>query len=186
MTIDEPGNTDVWVVDLARETLTRMTFDEADDLHPTWTPDGEQLVFASRRAESTQLFKMPADGTGAVQPLREGSEEAMPTSFSPDGRQLVLERRSGDGGRGLALVALEGAETMEPLLDTEFAEGNPEISPDGQWIAYESDESGRFEVYIRPFPAVDEGTWVVPETAERDHCGRRTDGSCSLSRPEDY
>ena len=161
VTIVEPDNTDLWVVDVGRETLTRLTFDEADDLHPVWTPDGRQLVFASRRAESTQMSTTAADGTGTVEPLIEGTDEAFPASFSPDGRQLVVEERSRDRGHGLALLEMERTEALEPLLDTEFAERNPEISPDGRWIAYESDESGRFEVYIRPFPAVDEGKWII-------------------------
>ena len=165
VTIAEPGNTDVWVVDLARETQTRLTFDEADDLHPAWTPDGGQLVFASQRAESTQLFTTAADGTGTVQPLIDGSDALVPTSFSfsPDGQQLVVETRS-NRGRGLARLEMDGSEALEPLLDTEFAEGNPEVSPDGRWIAYESDESGRFEVYVRPFPAVNDGKWIVSTT----------------------
>jgi Tol biopolymer transport system component len=161
VTIAEPGNTDVWIVDPERETLTRMTFDEADDLYPAWTPDGDQLVFASQRAESVQLFTTAAGETGTAQPLIEASIATVPASFSSDGRQLVVEERAGGRGRGLALLGMEGAEALEPLLDTEFAEGNPAISPDGRWIAYESDESGRFEVYVRPFPAVDEGKWVI-------------------------
>ena len=161
LNIVDPENTDVWVLDLRRETTTRLTFDAAHDLRPVWTPDGQQVIFASRREGAAQLFAKSADGTGDVERLTHSETELVRHSISPDGRLLVVEERSSDTGTNLALLSLEGDAEMQPLLRTEFTERNAEVSPDGRWIAYESNASGRFEVYVQPFPELDDGKWMV-------------------------
>ena len=146
---------DLWIYDLSRDTLTRLTFDEGLDQRPLWTPDGSRVVFQSSREEGG-LFWKAADGTGDVERLLESSEFTVPESWSADGR-LLFTQNPGDIG----VLTVEGERTMELLLDTEFVEASPAISPDGRWIAYESNESGQVEVYVRPFPDVDTGKWQV-------------------------
>ena len=152
--VSTDGNSDIWTYDLARGTLTRLTFDEATDRAPVWTPDGARVVFQSDR-DGGGLFSKAADGTGAVERLVEFSGVIGPGSWSADGRLLV--NRSGD----IAVLSVEGDRTLDLLLDTEFNEGSASISPNGRWLAYRSDESGQDEVYVRPFPDVDDGKWQV-------------------------
>ena len=170
---------DIWIWDFARETLTRLTFDPRVDSHPAWTPDGQRLVFRSARSGPSNLFWQAADGTGPVERLTENqNSEQFPGAFSPDGTRLVFREETTTSGADLMVLALEsGLRTpppsqgvggrssttgdVRPLVRTSFNELNGEISPDGQWLAYESDESGREEVYVRPFPDVDRGRWQI-------------------------
>ena len=162
--VDTSGeeNDDVWIYHLARNTLTRLTFDAAVDDAPLWTPDGSRVVFQSAR-EGGGLFWKAADGTGEVERLLEQSDSPQPHSWSADGR-LVFDLASGEIG----VVAVEGDRTMELVLDTEFLERQPAISPDGRWMAYFSNESGQNEVYVRPFPNVDDGKWQVSGSGGRE------------------
>ena len=155
--VDTPGedNPDVWIYDLARKTLTRLTFDEAFDGFPLWTPDGSRVVFQSLR-EGGGLFWKAADGTGEVERLLESSDAPRPYGWSADGR-LVFEQNPGDIG----VLTVDGDRTMELVIDTEFLEREPAMSPDGRWIAYRSNESGQAEIYVRPFPNLDDGKWQV-------------------------
>jgi len=105
-----------------------------------------------------------ADGTGAVEALTEGtarSTSQVPGSFSPDGTRLVLREITPKTGYDISLLTLETPRRTTPLVQTAFTEYNPEISPDGRWLTYESNESGQFEVYVRPFPDVAAGRWQV-------------------------
>ena len=147
---------DIWIWDFARETLTRLTFAPGWDLNPVWTPDGRQVAFASDRDGTPHLYLKAADGAGAVERLTESENDQYPYAFTPDGRQLVfLEMQNLD----LVVLSLEGS--PEPLLATEFSERNGEISPDGLWLAYESNASGQYEIYVRPFPNVEDGQWLI-------------------------
>ena len=148
-------NSDVWIYDLVRDTQTRLTFDPATEFSPLWTPDGQRVAFGSAEGMSWKA----ADGTGEVEPLVENPINHAPLAFSPDGTVLVFEDRR--LGRDLAMLSLEGERTSTLLLNTEFTERNAALSPDGRWMAYESDESGQFEIYVRPFPDVNDGKWQV-------------------------
>ncbi len=158
---------DLWIYDLLRDTSTRLTFDPARERFPRWTPDGQRVAFGSAEG----MFWKSADGTGEVEPLAAPSNEQdadlaalqqeglRPEAFSPDGTVLVFQDLS--QGRDLGMMSLEGERVSTLLLDTEFQERNAEISPDGRYLVYESDESGQFEVYVRPFPDVNDGKWQV-------------------------
>jgi serine/threonine-protein kinase len=152
---------DIWIWDLTRETLTRLTFDSRLDRMPLWTPDGRRIVFSSQRGGGDNLFWQAADGTGPVERLTESPNAQFPTSFSPDGTRLVFRDQTPDGASDIGVLALEGEPRATPLMQTAYAEWNPELSPDGRWIAYQSNESGREEIYVRPFPKVEAGRWQV-------------------------
>ena len=152
---------DIWIWDLARETLTRLTFDPQPDTHPVWTPDGKRMVFSSMRQGPRNLFWQAADGSGAVERLTESPNEHFATAFSPDAKQLVLREETATSGADVMALALDGTRTIRPLVTTTFNELNGEVSPDGRWLAYDSNESGRAEIYVRPFPDVDRGRWQV-------------------------
>ena len=145
-------NTDIWIWDLNRERLTQLTFDEGLDDFPLWTPDSERVVFRSTR-DAGGLFWQAADGTGQVERIKEGL--ARPYAWAADGR-LVFDQEADIG-----VLTMEGERTVELLLDTEFNETHPALSPDGRWLAYLSDETGEPRIYVKPFPNVNGGLWNV-------------------------
>jgi serine/threonine-protein kinase len=152
---------DIWVWELTRQTLTRFTFDPSQDIYPLWTPDGRRIVFASNPAAAHNLFAQSADGTGEVERLTESPYQQFPYAFSPDGRRLLLRQQNPSTGIDLHILALEGQRANEALLATPFSESNGELSSDGRWLAYQSNESGQDEIYVRPFPDVNAGRWQV-------------------------
>lgn len=153
--VRDAENTDVWLYDLMRNTSTRLTFDPAAELFPAWTPDGARVAFGSPGAP---MSWKAADGTGDVEPLGERNNQ-YPQAFTPDGTTVVFEQRG--AGMDLGMLSLDGKRTSTILLDSEFAERNAALSRDGRWLAYQSNESGRFEVYVRPFPDVNAGRWQI-------------------------
>ena len=159
---DEPQD-DVWIYDLERKMFTRLTFDPANDSRPIWTPDGLRVVFASNRdGAQDNLYWKAVDGTGQVERLTTSPNFQWPSSFSPDGKKLVFVGGVIDGSSlNLYVLSMVGEPAAQPLLRTQFNENNPAISPDGRWIAYDSNESGRNEIYVRPFPNVEEGKWQI-------------------------
>jgi hypothetical protein len=161
---------DVWIWTFARETLTRLTFGSGLDRYSVWTPDGKRIVFTSEVETGTSnLFWQAADGTGSAERLTESPNTQFPMSFSPDGRFLLFYQTAvgaGPGagsGAGADLMVLEMGDQRRarPLIQTTYVEMNAEVSPDGRWVAYQSDESGREEIYVRPFPDVNGGRWQV-------------------------
>jgi serine/threonine-protein kinase len=153
---------DIWIWDFARETLRRLTTDPNVDFAPIWTRDGRRIVFSSSRVSPNTLFVQAADGTGGTERLTEGTETHVPNAFSPDGRRLIFRADSGTAtGQDLRMLVLDGEPRIMPLIQSPFNERNAEISPDGKWIAFQSNESGADEVYVRPFPDVESGRWQV-------------------------
>ncbi len=155
--VEGSDGADVWIWHLVRETPTRLTFDAGVDRNPIWTPDGARVVFSSGR-EGGGLFWKAADGTGAVERLLE-HPFAAPYAWTADGR-LIFDMGRGNP-RDLGVLALEGNRTADVLLDMEFDEVRPALSPGGRWLAYVSNESGQNAIYVRPFPNVDDGKWQV-------------------------
>jgi serine/threonine-protein kinase len=151
---------DIWVFEFARKTLTRLTTDPRIDGFPIWTPDGKRMIFESNRTGTFNVYMQAADGPGAVEQLTKSTNQLWPFSLSPDGTRLVIH--SGSPGAGdLDLLPLDGKSQPVPLMRTPFNEDHAEISPDGRWLAYQSDESGQPEVHVRPFPDVNAGHWQV-------------------------
>jgi serine/threonine-protein kinase len=152
---------DLWLWDLGRTTLTRLTFTPGLDVVQVWTPDSRRLIFTSERAGVRNLFWQAADGSGAVERLTESPNTQYPTAVSPDGRNLIFAEETPRTDADVMMIELEGARRVTPLVHSPFTERNGIISPDGRWLAYEANDSGRFEIYVRPFPDVDSGHWQV-------------------------
>ena len=155
---------DIWVWDFFRATLTRLTFDPGVENYPVWTPDGRRVAFGSETSEtkgSQAVFWKPADGAGAIEQLVANPDALVPTTFSPDGIRLVVRQQRPGMGDDLSVLSMEGERRLQPLIQTPFFESNADISPDGRWLAYQSNESGQAEVYVRPFPQVEGGRWQV-------------------------
>ena len=145
---------DVWLWDLTRATLTRVTSGAGVDNYPLWTPDGRRLIFSSQRTGVMNLFWQAADGAGAVERLTENSDAQTATGISPDGRSLIFTEVARATGEDVMRMTLDGTRAVAPLVQSGFAERNGVVSPDGHWLAYEANDSGRFEVFVRPFPNV--------------------------------
>jgi serine/threonine protein kinase/Tol biopolymer transport system component len=154
----DAGNRDVWVMDLVRGGWTRLTFDPAGDASPIWSADGRSVMYQSVRESPMSIFEIPASGVG--DPRLVLRDAGVPLSTSHDGRFLLYQRQEPKTGTDLWALPLGDERKPVPLAQTTFDERGGDFSPDGRWIAYESNESGRFEIYIRSFPA--EGSkWPV-------------------------
>jgi len=149
---------DVWIWSFSHKTLTRLTFGESLEFGPVWTPDGRRVIFSSGRVHPYNLFWQPADGTGSVERLTKSQYPEIPHSVSRDG-VLVFGRGAQTGT--LMRMPLQGERRVEAMLQTASAEGSSEISPNGGWLTYQSNESGRDEIYVRPFPNVNDGSWQI-------------------------
>jgi serine/threonine-protein kinase len=152
---------DIWIWTIGRDTIARLTFDPALDQFPVWTPDGRRIVFGSDRTSNGQanLYVQNADGSGSNERLTESPNQQFPMSVAPDGKQLVY--RESAPSLDLMLLPFDQPKQGRALVNTSFAEQNGEVSPDGRWLAYQSNESGRFEIYVRPFPNVEAGRWQI-------------------------
>jgi serine/threonine protein kinase len=154
------GASDVYVHDVLSGTLQKLTTGATQDARPIWSPTGGGVAFASDRGSALNLYWQRADGTGGAYPLTESSQSQRPGSWSPDGRYLAYEQENGETKLDLMIVPMEGndvtgwkAGTPIEFLKTPAVEADPMFSPDGRWIAYVSNESGRaLDVYVRPFP----------------------------------
>jgi len=154
----DPPVGDIWIHDFISRNTTRLTFATVAEAHPAWTPDGTGVVFFSippNAVAKGSIELKTAAGTGDVIRLVE-STNPVPQAFSPDGQILIYS-----DARDIYMLQLEGDPTSKPILTTPALESGAYISPDGQWLAYASDESGRPEIYVRPFPNVDDGRWQV-------------------------
>jgi serine/threonine protein kinase/dipeptidyl aminopeptidase/acylaminoacyl peptidase len=166
LTVYAGDKRDIWIWDIVRETLTRLTFDGISST-PLWTPDGKRIAFAKSAVTAgvrANVYWKAADGTGEEEKL--GSAQGsmpFPSSWSGDGNTLALFESNVDGGTGydIGTLSMKGNHEWKPLLNQKYAEFQPKISPDGKWMAYASNESGQLEIYVRPFPEVNKGRWQV-------------------------
>ncbi|MHC4541075.1 MAG: protein kinase domain-containing protein, partial [Planctomycetota bacterium] len=142
----------VYIYDVASGTGTKLTL-EGENGYPIWTLDGKRVIFSRHRKADKQwdILWALADGSGEAELLCSGKSVLAPCSLSSDGKLLALTR----GHNELCVLPLEGPRELEPLLETEFMENQPNFSPDDRWIAYKSDRNGGHQVYVRPYPAMD-------------------------------
>jgi len=157
--VDIPGpNRDVWIWSAARPAPVRLTSGAAEDMLPVWGPDGHRVFFASQRNGNFDIYSQAADGATPERVEYAGPGSQMPNNFTPDGTRLIVN----ENFRDLSVLTLGPPARVEPLLASDFNEWVGELSPDGKWLAYESNESGeRFEIFVRPFPGVSERRLTV-------------------------
>ena len=152
LTIETEAEADVAIYEMDRGTLTPVTF-EGRNLQPVWSPDGSRLVFASDRGGGAfNLYLLQADGSGNAERLTTSENTQIPFSWSPDGRFVTYVERDPNTRHDVWMVSVEGERTPEPLIQTPFSEDKPAFSPDGRWLAYSTDQTGRDEIWVRPFP----------------------------------
>ena len=144
-------NSDIWLFDLQAGNLSRFTFDPAQDFSGIWSPDGNRIAFCSNRTGVFDLYQKNVNGAGGDVLLLATPEQKAPTDWSADGKFLLY--RSLNPKTSFDIWALSMADGKPyPVLETDHEERDAQFSPDGKWIAYQSNESGRFEIYVRPFP----------------------------------
>jgi len=144
-------NRDLWVHDLDRGTTSRLTYGN-NDSNPVWSPDGKRIAYSSGLPKPN-LFWKPADGSEAEERLVTSANDQFPSSFSPDGKLLAYFEFDPVTGADIWVLPLEGDRKPLPFLKTPFSESYPVFSPDGKWIAYESNESGKYEIFVQSFPS---------------------------------
>jgi serine/threonine-protein kinase len=173
------GNSDIWIYEWARDTLTRLTSDPGQDGHPVWTPDGRRIVFASTRGDKStpNLYWQRADGTGEAQRLTESTNAQVPGSWHPSGKFVAF-----DENFKVMILPIDGNEasgwkpgTPYPFSDGSFKATDPMFSPDGRWLAYMSEEAGTIDVFVRPFPGpggkwrISSGSGLTPTWSRTGH-----------------
>ena len=163
---------DIWIWDFRRQTLTPLTFSTTLDMNPVWTPDGKRVVWAAVGGTGTpNIFWQAADGTGAPERITRSGNPQFPSAVTRDGTRLLLfESGAGTLQMDVRMVPLLTApntgttSTSTPLVSTKANETAGEVSPDGRWIAYQSDKSGTAQIYVSPFPNTDGGLWQISDT----------------------
>jgi Tol biopolymer transport system component len=172
--INDGRRRDIWVFEWERDTLTRLTFGGEQNGYPVWTPDGHRIVYSSQEKGGVfNLWWIRADGAGDAQRLAESKNVQYAGSWRRDGKVLAFNQFDPGTGNDIMTLPIEGNEKSgwkpgepKPFVNSTFDERGPAFSPDGRWLAYMSDESGSFEVYVRPFPGPG-GKWQVSTSGGR-------------------
>jgi serine/threonine-protein kinase len=158
--VDSGSSMDVWVYDLARKVLNRLTFGPNNSA-PIWSADGRRVIY---RKETTDgkiaIAWKPADGAGEEELLLAGDRPVFPTSASPDGKWLAVSLQEKGGPADVYMLSLAGDHKLQPFITGPYDESSASFSPDGRWVAYRSNESGRYEIYVKPFPDA-KGRWQI-------------------------
>jgi serine/threonine protein kinase len=159
---------DIWVYEWERDTITRLTFAGESNVRPVWTPDGQRIVYSSQeKGEAINLSWIRADGAGNAERLTQSKDSQYPDSWSPNGKILASEQINPGTNVDIMMLSIEGDEksgwrpgALSPFVNSAADERWPAFSPDGHWLAYQSNESGNYEVYVRPFPGPG-GKWQL-------------------------
>jgi Tol biopolymer transport system component len=169
LTVLDGSRSDVWIAAIEQGTLSRLTF-EGFNIEPVWSPDGQWVSFASNREGPYNIYRKKADGSGPAERLLRSERHQYPQSWTRDGRKVLFTEHHPETGFDLWLLDLmekeRNEDPLQPLLVTTADEFGACLSPDGRWLSYASNESGRWEVYVQPFPS-EGGKWQV--SAEGGH-----------------
>jgi serine/threonine-protein kinase len=153
---------DIWLWRLPGGPLTPVTFDPGFDASPVWASNSSRLFFSSSRSgRPVNLFTVAVDRTGDVVRLTESPNRQFASAITPDGRRLVFSEQFPNTGEDVMEVEVDGHHQITPLVQTPNDERNGMVSPDGRWLAYEANDSGAFQIYVRPYPNVNTGRWQV-------------------------
>ena len=168
-TVDDPrsGTSDIWVRDLARGTNSRLTFGPPDHVAPAWSPDGKWIAYRVSTNGPSSLAVKAADGTGEEKILLKGETVTVPTDWSRDGRYVAYTQANKEGNLDLWALPVSGEGKPILVLQTPFNESNGMFSPDGRFMLYQSNESGRIEIYVRSFPGPG-GKWQISTAGGAD------------------
>ena len=151
--VESGGDSNLEVYDLARDTPRRFTFGSGNNNYPFWTPDGDRILWQSFEFDFNLVWKA-ADGTGQAERLTTSDNIHIPLSFSADGQTLVMTEIRPDTGGNIGLLSMDGEHTIAWALESNSNEFHADVSPEGRWMAYTTDESGQMEVYVTAFPNV--------------------------------
>ena len=146
------GNQDLWMIDSLRGGATRMTFDPAIEMSPVWSPEGARIAFSSSRAGNFDVFLRHSNSAGTEESILASPLSKMAVDWSQDGRFLLYQYGDPKTGWDLAALPMIGERKPIVVVSAPFEERGGQFSPDGRWVAYQSNESGRFEIYVQPFP----------------------------------
>ena len=155
----EEQETQTWLYDLSRGTLTRWTFEGKANYGPVWTPDGKRIAFISNKEGPQNVFWQLADGSGGLERLINSEYTQGPSSWSRDGQLLAFIELNPTTGYDIWVLRM-GNRKAQPFLRSPFNESAPQFSPDGRWLAYVSNESGSYETYVQPYPGPG-GKWQI-------------------------
>ncbi|MEO8347310.1 MAG: hypothetical protein ABI610_00240, partial [Acidobacteriota bacterium] len=177
--INDPatGLPDIWLLDFSRGTRTRFTFGPAPSVRPLWSPDGMRLAYGSLEKGMLGTVVIKPTGAGQAETAFRGTGQFAPVSWSPDGRFIALDviRPNTKTRSDVWILPLFGDRKAYPLLESDFSEEGPSFSPDGRWMSYASDESGKTEIYVTAFPSR-QGKWQV------SNAGALAGGWCSSGK----
>jgi serine/threonine-protein kinase len=162
LAVSENEDRDVWIFDRARKALSRLTFDRAAESAPVWSPDGASIAYRSD-VDGGGVMLQAADGSGTPRRLTRAAAGTyhIPYAFTRDRKHVLFVEFRDYSDQNILMVSSDGAGRSESVLTGPAAETRPALSPDGRWMAYQSDESGRSEVYVRPWPDVSRAKWQV-------------------------
>jgi eukaryotic-like serine/threonine-protein kinase len=164
---------DVWTYEPARRVMTRLTFGQGRSQRPVWSPDGRQIAFSNDRTGTWQIYVKDVGGTGQEQLLTDGPNAKAAKDWSRDGRYILYEEQDPKNGADIRALLLDGDHKPIPVLQTPFNEAQPQFSPDGKWIAYQSDESGANQIYVQSFPPSG-GKWQISTSGGTSPAGGAT------------
>jgi eukaryotic-like serine/threonine-protein kinase len=157
---DQSSGSDIWLLDVVRQSSSRFTFDPATDSNPVWSPDGTRIVFSSNRLGPFDLFWKLSNGSGNEEPLLKSNNAKFVNDWSSDGRFILYQETAASSGSDLWALPLFGDQKPIPLMQSNFNESEGRFSPNGHWFAYLSNESGLPQVYVQNFPPTG-GKWMI-------------------------
>ena len=152
---------DIWLINLERGTQIRLTSDPASEIYPAWSPAGDRITFVSNRNGQTSIYQKLSNGSAPEEPLVTSAELKYNPSFSPDGKFIMYAQFNPKTNADLYLVSTGSDRKIQMFLQTNFIEAQPRVSPNGRWVAYISNETGQFEVYVQTFPVAGGGKVLV-------------------------